>query len=175
MAVKTVDQLLYHGLIGIAVVRQLQTDQCIAYRAVADMYGLAVDIRASIFPGIEALVGTNLIDHTKQDLPATCQSDGYGIGRKAMNEVCRTVEGVHHPEHLFVAMRGKSLFGDEARFRQQGFQCLDYHTFRPLVDIRHIVVGMFAFDLIHVKTRTFFLNICPSLTGYTAHFICQFF
>ena len=169
MAVEMVDELLDHGFIGIAVVGQLQTDEGIADGTAAHVDGLAVEIGTPTLPGIETLIGTHLIDHTQQDLTALCQGDGYGIGRKAMNEIRGAVERIDHPKHLLVAMRCQSLLGDEARLGQQLLQRLDNHALGGLVDIRHIVVGVLALHLIDAETRAFLLDIGPCLAGYTAN------
>ena len=59
------------------------------------MQRLSVELRSPTLPGIEALVGTDLIDHTGQDFLPLQQRNADGIGSILMNEVRRTVKRVY--------------------------------------------------------------------------------
>ena len=147
--------------------------------------------RSPALPGVEALVGTDFVNHTHQNLPAPNQGNGHSIGCKAVDEVRRTVQRVDHPSTSLLILQTshiiplrRPLFGDEPRLGQQSTQRLDYELFRTLVHIRHIVVGMLALHLLHGEARAFLFNISPSLAGYITHLkgyrfkiqhICRFF
>ena len=52
-------------------------------------------------PGIEALIGTDLIDHTNEDRFALQQGNTDGIRRILMDEIRGAVERIHHPTQGF--------------------------------------------------------------------------
>ena len=118
IAVEMGDETGDEGLVGIAVVRQLKADEGIGDGAIANVNRSAVHPGAAVFPGIETLVGTDVVDHADQNLAAIDEGDGDGIGRKAVNEIGGAVEWIDHPQQLLVAMRGQPLFGDETSLWQ---------------------------------------------------------
>ena len=174
IAVEMGDETGDNGHVGIAVIGQLQAEQGIADGAIANVNRSAVHPGAAVFPGIETFVSTDVIDHADQYLIAANQGDGYSIRGEAMNKIGGAVEWINHPQHLLVAMRSQSFFGDEAGLGQQLSQGLDDALLRPFVDIRHVVVGVLLLYPIYIKVRAFLFYISPSLTCNLAHAACQF-
>ena len=118
-------------------------------------------ICAPTLPGIEALVGTDLIDHTYENLLPLQQGDADSVWGILVDKVRRAIEGIDHPEHLLSLMAGQAFLSDKASLRQQLFQCSNNQPFRPFVDIRHIVVGMLPLHTLKGELFTFSPNISP--------------
>ena len=78
-----------------------------------------------------------------------------------MDEVRRAVERVDYPAVLLVVIDGRPFLGDEARLGQQFAQCLDDESLRAFVDVRHVVVGVFALHLFFLKLPALLSNIGP--------------
>ena len=66
MTIESVDEVMDDGLIGVAVVWQLQTEQGILNLLRADVEGLTVEEGSPTLRRIETLIGTDLIDHTNE-------------------------------------------------------------------------------------------------------------
>ena len=168
MAVEGVDEVADDGLIGIAVVGQLQAEQGIADLLGTDVQGLAVEIGAPTLPGIEALVGTDLVDHAQQYLAPLQECDAHGIGGILVDEVGGAVERIDHPEHLLGIVAGKSFLGDESRLGQQFAQRTDNQLFGTFIDIRHIIVGMLALHALERELTALLADIGACPAGYLA-------
>lgn len=144
MAIEGVDEVTDDGLVGIAVVGQLQTEQGILYLLRTDVKRLTVEESSPTLRRIETLVGTDLIDYTKEYVATLQEGDAHGIRGILVDEVRGAVEGVDHPEQPFGIVAGKSLLGDETCLGQKFAQGTDDELLGAFVDIRHVVVGMFA-------------------------------
>ena len=169
VAVELVDESLDGGFVGIAVVRQLQAQQGIFKLLGAYVQLTAVDVGSAIFPCIETLIAAYLVDHTYQHLLALQQGDANRIGRILVDEVGCAVERVDHPAEWGCGAFGCALFGDEVGLGQQFAQLVYDELLRALIDIRHIVVGMFTFHTVERELAALFTDIGTSLACYLAH------
>ena len=113
VAIKMVDETLDDGLVGIAIIRQLQAEQGILKLLGAYMQAGAISIGAATLPGVVTLGVAHLVDHTYQHLVTMQQGYAYSIRGILMYEVSSTIERIDHPQQLLVAMRSQALFGDE--------------------------------------------------------------
>ena len=78
-----------------------------------------VEISAPTLPGIETLVGTNLINHTYEDGLTLQQGDTDSVWCILMDEVGGTIKGIHHPEHLLCIVTCQAFFCDKASLRKK--------------------------------------------------------
>lgn len=93
-------QTLDDRLVGIAVVRQLQTKQRIADGTCPDMERLFIDESSTTLPGIETLVADYLVNHAYNNLTTLTERDTDRVRCKTMNKVRSTVQRVHHPREV---------------------------------------------------------------------------
>ena len=160
-AIELTDETLGHRAVGIAVVRQLETDEGIGKGRRVDRQRLAVEMAATAKPCIETLVGTDLVDHAQHDARALHQGDADGIGREVVNEIGGAVEGIDNPAVLLIGIGGRAFLGDETGLGQQLAQGADDELLRLFVDIRHVVVGMLTLDALGMELLSLLPNERP--------------
>ena len=125
----------------------MQAEQGVFEPLLTDVYRLAVEVCTAIFPGIVALVGTDLIDHAEDDAAALHQCDADGVRGILMDEVGGAVERVDHPDELFAVVACRTFLGDESGFGQQLAQGRYDARLGAFIDIAHVVVGVLALYL----------------------------
>ena len=81
-----------------------------------------------------------------------------------MDEVRGAIERVDHPKQLLGIVAGKSLLSNETCLGQKLAQGTDDELLGAFVDIRHIVVGMFAFHPFEGELTALVADIrsCPT-------------
>ena len=97
MTIELIDQSLDDGLIGIAVIRQLQAEQSVGNFLSTYAQQVAIHIGAPTLPGIVTLVAAHLVNHTQQHLTALQQGNAHGIRGILMNEIGGTIKRIYHP------------------------------------------------------------------------------
>ena len=132
---------------------------------------------APTLPGIVTLVGTYLVDNSRQNAVLVHQRYRHSVWSIAVYKIRRTVQRVDNPYQtarskfmvIFFLNRYRTLFSNKSSSRQQTTQPFHNKLFRTFVDIRHIVVSMFPLHPVDRKSLALLSNICTSLTGYRAN------